>query len=167
MGQCISEAEEDCISRSAARLKKPPMKRRKDFNFWKDMPGELRMEILSYLRPKELVRCSTVSKAWHSMCFDGQLWSNLDTSEYYQDITADALVRIIATAGPFVRDLNLRGCVQLREKWNSKGLADACTNLENFSLEGCRIDRASVHCFFYQNNRLPHINLSGLAGATN
>jgi F-box/leucine-rich repeat protein 2/20 len=167
MGQCISEVEEGCISRSVARLKKPLMKKRKDFNFWKDMPGELRMEILSYLRPKELVRCSTVSKAWHGMCFDGQLWSNLDTSEYYQDITADALVRIIATAGPFVRDLNLRGCVQLREKWNNKGLADACTNLENFSLEGCLIDRSSIHCFLLANNRLVHINLSGLAGATN
>src|SRR5579871_3909767 len=72
MGQCISEVEEDCTSRSVTQLKKPSMKRRKDFNFWKDMPEELRMEILSYLKPKELVRCSTVSKTWHSMCFDGQ-----------------------------------------------------------------------------------------------
>ena len=131
------------------------------------MPSELRVEILAYLQPREIVRCSSISKLWHRTCFDGQLWAKLDTSEFYRDISADALVNIIASAGPFVRDLNLRGCVQLREKWSSKGLADACRNLENFSLEGCLIDRTSIHCFLLQNNRLVHINLSGLAGATN
>ena len=159
------DTEGDCSSRQVKQVKK--LKRRENFNFWGDMPPEIRMEILRYLKPKEIVRCSSVSKSWHAMCFDGQLWSHLDTSEYYQDIPADALVNIITSAGPFVRDLNLRGCVQLRERWNTNGLADACRNLENFSLEGCRIDRTSIHCFLLQNTRLVHINLSGLAGATN
>lgn len=141
--------------------------RRANFNFWGDMPAEIRMHILRYLKPKEIVRCSSVSKSWHAMCFDGQLWSSLDTTEFYRDIPADALVGIITSAGPFVRNLNLRGCVQLREKWSQDGLVDACTNLENFSLEGCRIDRTSVNCFLLQNTRLVHVNLSGLAGATN
>ena len=159
------DTEGDCSSRQVKQVKK--LKRRENFNFWGDMPPEIRTEILRYLKPKEIVRCSSVSKSWHAMCFDGQLWSHLDTSEYYQDIPADALVNIITSAGPFVRDLNLRGCVQLRERWNTNGLADACRNLENFSLEGCRIDRTSIHCFLLQNTRLVHINLSGLAGATN
>ncbi|KAF2652001.1 RNI-like protein [Lophiostoma macrostomum CBS 122681] len=145
--------------------KKTPQ--RPSFNFWADMPTELRMHILRYLNPREIVRCSAVSKAWHSMCFDGQLWSQLDTAEYYRDIPADALVNIVTAAGPFVRDLNLRGCVQLREKWTKTGFLDACRNLENFSLEGCRIDRTSIHYFLLQNSRLVHVNLSGLAGATN
>ncbi|KAH7135532.1 F-box/LRR repeat-containing protein 2 [Dendryphion nanum] len=143
------------------------VQRRDNFNFWADMPPELRMHILSYLKPKEIVRCSSVSKSWHAMCFDGQIWNELDTSDYYRDIPADALVNIITSAGPFVRDLNLRGCVQLREKWNTKDLTKVCQNLENFSLEGCRIDRTSIHCFLLQNPRLVHVNLSGLAGATN
>ncbi|KAF2020497.1 RNI-like protein [Aaosphaeria arxii CBS 175.79] len=143
------------------------IQRRPNFNFWGDMPAEIRMQILQYLKPKEIVRCSSVSKSWHAMCYDGQLWSQLDTADYYRDIPANALVNIITAAGPFVRDLNLRGCLQLREKWNAKGLAQACQNLENFSLEGCRIDRTSIHCFLLQNSRLVHINLSGLAGATN
>jgi F-box/leucine-rich repeat protein 2/20 len=147
-------------------IKKKPQ-RRADFNFWRDMPAEIRMQILRYLRPKEIVRCSSVSKSWHAMCFDGQLWSSLDTTEFYRDIPADALVSIITSAGPFVRHLDLRGCVQLRDKWAKDGLVDACTNLENFSLEGCRIDRTSVNCFLLQNTRLVHVNLSGLAGATN
>jgi F-box/leucine-rich repeat protein 2/20 len=168
MGQCMSgsEAEQDYFSLPVTK-KQPKFKRRENFNFWVDMPSELRIEILSYLQPREIVRCSSISKAWHTMCFDGQLWRNLDTSDFYRDIPADALVKVIASAGPFVRDLNLRGCVQLREFWSSKGIADACRNLENFSLEGCLIDRTSIHCFLLQNTRLVHVNLSGLAGATN
>lgn len=157
------DAEGDYFSRPIKKKAQP----RPNFNFWADMPPEIRMHILRYLKPKEIVRCSAVSKSWHAMCFDGQLWSDLDTSDFYSDITADALVNIITAAGPFVRDLNLRGCVQLREQWNKHGLIEACCNLENFSLEGCRIDRTSIHCFLLQNSRLVHVNLSGLAGATN
>lgn len=159
----IAEVDEDYFSRPV-----PPKKQtRKNLSFWQDMPAELRMEILTYLEPREVVRCSIVSKSWHKMCFDGQLWAVLDTADFYRDISADALVSIITSAGPFVRDLNLRGCVQLRERWHAKGLSDACQNLENFCLEGCRIDRTSIHNFLYQNSRLVHINLCGLAGATN
>ncbi|KAF2680411.1 RNI-like protein [Lentithecium fluviatile CBS 122367] len=157
------EAESDYFSRPI----KKKVERRPNFNFWGDMPPEIRMQILRYLKPKEIVRCSAVSKQWNRMCFDGQLWSDLDTSEFYRDITAGALVNIITSAGPFVRDLNLRGCLQLREQWNKSGFIEACQNLENFSLEGCRIDRTSIHCFLLQNSRLVHVNLSGLAGATN
>jgi F-box/leucine-rich repeat protein 2/20 len=173
MGNCISVDEEDYFSRPITRPKQPKLKRRANFNFWQEMPSELRMQILSYLNPKEIVRCSGISKLWYQMCFDGQLWRDLDTSAYYRDIPGDALVNIISSAGPFVRDLNLRGCVQLRERWGTKGklnpesMIDACRNLENFSLEGCQIDRSSIHCFLLQNHRLVHINLSGLPGATN
>ena len=159
----IAEVDEDYFSRPVTKAKP----RRRDINFWRDLPSELKMEILTYLDPKQIVRCSLVSKAWHQMCFDGQLWSILDTSGFYRDISGDSLVKLITSAGPFVRDLNLRGCVQLRERWNTRDLTDACKNLENFSLEGCRIDRASIHNFLWSSNRLVHINLSGLAGATN
>lgn len=159
------EGQEDYFSRPATQVK--PKLARSDFNFWRDLPFELRLEILSYMQPREVIRCSIVSKAWHKMCFDGQLWAILDTSDFYQDIPGPMLVRIICSAGNFVRDLNLRGCVQLREHWNSKdGLTDACKNLENFSLEGCRIDRNSIHNFLHNGSRLVHINLSGLAGAS-
>ncbi|KAF1352984.1 RNI-like protein [Lizonia empirigonia] len=137
------------------------------FSFWGGLPAEIRMQILRYLPPKHIVRCSRVSKSWHAMCFDGQLWSDLDTSNFYRNISADALINIITSAGPFVKDLNLRGCVQLRERWNKNGFLEACQNLENFSLEGCRIDRSSIHAFLLSNARLVHVNLSGLAGATN
>jgi len=101
------------------------------------------------------------------MCFDGQLWASLDTSGFYQDIPHDALIKIISSAGPFVRDLNLRGCVQLQDRWSVQGLRDACRNVENFTLEGCRIDRGSLQTFLLQNSRLVTLNLGGLKSVTN
>ena len=163
----VAGVVEDYFSKPIARVKE--LRKRKNFNFWGEMPQEIAMHILQFLRPKEIVRCSAVSKAWHRMCFDGQLWMNLDTQEYYQDIPAKSLTNIMKTAGPFVRDLNLRGCVQMPEQWDldANSLSEACTNLEYFSLEGCRIDRMSVHAFLIRNRRLVHINFCGMKGLTN
>ncbi|KAL1858374.1 hypothetical protein Plec18167_006894 [Paecilomyces lecythidis] len=139
------------------------------FDFWKDMPDELKMRIFQYLTPQEIVRCSTVSKTWHEMCFDGQLWTSVDASEYYSRISSDSLVKILTSGGPFIRDLNLRGCIQLRDKWATEGetISAACRNLVNFSLEGCRIDKTSIHYFLLRNNRLEQVNLSGLPAVSN
>jgi F-box/leucine-rich repeat protein 2/20 len=138
-------------------------------DFWLDMPIEIKMAVFQYLSPKELVRCSRVSKSWNSMCFDGQLWASLDTSVYYRDIPSEALVKIITSAGPFLRDLNLRGCIQLQEAWISDGerISDACRNLVNISIEDCRIDKTSIRYFLIRNPNLVHINLSGLTTVTN
>jgi len=125
------------------------------------------MHVLAMLEPKELVRCSAVSKAWHKMCYDGQLWYNLDTQAFYRDIPAEGLANIIKQAGPFAKDLNLRNCVQLWKKWQTSGLIDACRNLENLSLQDSHIDRSSVHSFLHQNINLQHINLSNLKDITN
>lgn len=133
------------------------------------MPDELKVEIFRFLNPKEIVRCSAVSKQWYKMCFDGQLWTSLDASEFYKDIPGESLVKILTSAGPFVKDLNLRGCVQMKERWgtDSAKITDACRNLEYFSIEGCRIDRSSLHFFLLRNPRLIHINLSGLSTLNN
>ncbi|KAK4693677.1 F-box and leucine-rich repeat protein 2/20, partial [Lecanoromycetidae sp. Uapishka_2] len=70
---------------------------------------------------------------------------------------------------PKLKDLNLRGCAQMPESWGQDGqnITDACRNLEYFSLEGCRIDRTSVHYFLLRNPRLVHINFSGMKGLNN
>ena len=158
---------EDYFSKPIVRVKE--IRKRKNFNFWCEMPQEIAIHILQFLRPKDIVKCSAVSKAWHKMCFDGQLWRNLDTEEYYRDIPAASLTTIMTKAGPFVRDLNLRGCAQMPESWGKDGqtISDVCRNLEYFSLEGCRIDRSSVHYFLLRNPRLVHVNLSGMKGLGN
>jgi F-box and leucine-rich repeat protein 2/20 len=135
-----------------------------NFDFWGMMPNELKVQVFQFLTPKEIVRCSAVCKEWHKMCFDGQLWSRLDASKFYRDIPSDTLIKIMTSAGPFVKDLNLRGCVQMRDHWGteSEKIANVCTNLENFWIEGCRIDRSSVHIFLLRNPRLVSINVSGI-----
>jgi F-box/leucine-rich repeat protein 2/20 len=141
----------------------------RSLDFWGDMPQELKIEIFQYLTPQEIVCCSSVSKTWNEMCYDGQLWSKVDTTEYYSKIPSDVLVKLITSGGPFVRDLNLRGCVQMREKWSTDGerMSDLCRNVVKFSLEGCRIDKASIYSFLLRNSRLEYINLSGLTSVTN
>ena len=162
----VNEARPDYFSKPVIRFKK---QRRPNFDFWAEMPNEIKVQVFQFLKPQEVIKCSAVSRSWHKMCFDGQLWKNVDTEEYYQQIPSDSLVKIMTAAGPFVRDLNLRGCVQLREKWGSDGekISDACRNLENFSLEDCKIDRSSVHYFLLRNPRLVHINVSRLDKVNN
>ncbi|KAL3474195.1 hypothetical protein BJX99DRAFT_248412 [Aspergillus californicus] len=143
--------------------------RRKPFDFWGSMPNELGMHIFSYLTPKEVIRCSAVCKWWNKMCYDGQLWSVIDTTDYYRDIPTDALMKIMMSGGPFIKDLNLRGCIQLRDKWlhESEKITNSCRNVVNFSLEGSQIDKTAIHCFFLRNLRLEYINVSGLESVTN
>ena len=113
---------------------------------------------------------SAVSKHWHEMCFDGQLWTSLDCQSYYQQITSEALVKIMLRAGAFVKNLNLRGCVQLRDQWLSLGTRmtnQECRNLENFSIEGCKIERSSIHFFLLRNPKLLHINMPSMQNVNN
>ncbi|KAL4873319.1 hypothetical protein BDV12DRAFT_160829 [Aspergillus spectabilis] len=141
----------------------------KNFDFWGKMPNELGMLIFSHLTPKEIVQCSAVCKWWNKMCYDGQLWTVIDTTDYYRDIPSDALMKLMMSGGPFIKDLNLRGCIQMQEKWltDSEKITDMCRNVVNFSLEGSRIDKTATHCFLLRNQRLQYINLSGLDSVTN
>lgn len=163
----VSGVFEDYFSKPVVRVKEA--KRKPNINFWAQLPHEVSIQILAFLRPKEIIRCSIVSKAWYKLCFDGQLWRKLDTEEYYQDIPAPSITSILTKAGPFIRDLNLRGCAQMPERWGTdvQVITDSCRNLEYFSLEGCRIDRSSVHYFLLRNPRLVHIDFTGLKELTN
>lgn len=142
---------------------------RRNFDFWGGMPDEIKIRVFSFLEPKEIIKASAVSKQWQSWCFDGQLWTKLDFSRIYRDISPESLVKIMTNAGPFAKELNLRGCVQMRERWQLDGprITDLCRNLQYFSLEGCKTDRSTVHQFLVRNPRLVHLNLSGLSTISN
>ncbi|KAK7989713.1 hypothetical protein PG989_010028 [Apiospora arundinis] len=142
--------------------------RRPPYDFWANMPDEIRVHILSYLEPKELVRVSILSKEFHRYCFDGQLWTNFDATEFYQDIPAASLVKIITAAGPFIKDLNLRGCVQVAHEKKTELVVKACQNLVNATLEGCRnLTGATLHSLIKTNERLTNLNLTGLPAVSN
>jgi F-box/leucine-rich repeat protein 2/20 len=164
----LPAVENGTVNNGPITVTSPPAPKRK-IDFWKDMPIEIKMEIFRKLSPTEIVRCSRVSKEWYRMCFDGQLWSSIDATDYYSQISGDALIKIITSGGPFIRDLNLRGCVQLLEKWvaTAERLSDACRNIVSFTLEGCRVDKTALHYFLLRNPRLEFINVSGLSSVSN
>lgn len=135
---------------------------------WETLPHEVCVHVFSYLKPKELVQVSRVSKAVYRLCFDGQLWTSFDASEFYQEIPADSLARIIVAAGPFVKNLNLRGCVQVEHYKRTEIVVKACKNLMNATLEGCRnFQMNTLHALLRNNEKLMHLNLTGLAAVSN
>lgn len=141
---------------------KPP------FPFWDKMPQEIRIAIFAHLEPTELVRVSRVSKTFYKFCFDGQLWTSFNASEFYQNIPADSLARIIVAAGPFIKDLNLRGCVQVEHYRRTEAIVKACKNLMNATLEGCRnFQKTTLHNLLRSNDKLVHLNLTGLYAVSN
>lgn len=173
LGSAASSAEHLNLRTTRTNLyeiSEKPVPKRENFNFWVDLPSEIRIQILGYLPPKEIIRMSAVSKAWHDMCFDGQLWTVLDCQTYYQKITSEALMKIMLRAGAFVKNLNLRGCVQLRDQWLSLGTRmtnQECRNLETFSIEGCKIERSSIHFFLLRNPKLLHLNMPSMQQVSN
>lgn len=147
---------------------KPIRVRRANFDFWGEMPHEIKLAIFAHLEPKQLVRASIVSKDFHKMCFDGQLWTCFDASEFYKEIPAESLAKIIMTAGPFVKDLNLRGCIQVEHYKRADLIVKACRNLKNATFEGCRnFQRSTLHSLLKTNERLANLNLTGLVAVTN
>lgn len=132
------------------------------------MPYELRIQIFSYLEPKELVRVSRVNKAFYKTSFDGQLWTQFDASEFYKEIPAESMSKIIVAAASFIKDLNLRGCIQVEHHRRAELLVNACKNLVHVNLEGCRnLQRATLHGLLKGNERLERLNLTGLTAVTN
>jgi F-box/leucine-rich repeat protein 2/20 len=134
---------------------------------WISLPSELKIRILSYLSPRQLVSVSSVSKEFHKLCYDGQLWSRLDASQFYDRIPADRLAHLIVTAAPFIKYINLRGCVQLHEQWTIDAVANACRNLQIAVLEDCKFQKKTVHFLLNRNPGLVSINLQGLPDISN
>ena len=144
------------------KMKKPA------FNIWAHLPHEIKIHVLSFLLPRELVKASRTSKEIYGMCFDGQLWTSFDASEFYTKIPADSLAKIIVAAGPFIKDLNLRGCVQVEHYKRAEIMVKSCRNLINATLEGCRnFQRAALHNLLKNNHKLANLNLTGLTVVNN
>ncbi|CAH0026831.1 unnamed protein product [Clonostachys rhizophaga] len=158
----------DTQSKSRSRAASAAARKKLEFRFWDTMPHEIQVYIFSFLLPKELVRASRVSKSFYRFCFDGQLWTSLDASEFYKDIPADSLARIISSAGPFIKVLNLRGCVQVEHYKRAEVLVKACKNLMNATLEGCRnFQKGTLHSLLETNQHLVYLNLTGLTAVSN
>ncbi|POS84691.1 hypothetical protein EPUL_004501 [Erysiphe pulchra] len=139
-----------------------------NFDFWAEIPHEVALCIFFYLTPKELVRVSIVCRRFHNLCYDGQLWTYFDASKFYKEISAVSLAKILVSAGPFVKTLNLRGCIQVEHYKRAEAVVKACNNLINTTLEGCRnFQRSTLHSLLMGNIKLVNLNLTGLVAVTN
>ncbi|KAL1889386.1 hypothetical protein Sste5346_008953 [Sporothrix stenoceras] len=153
--------------RSASLPLFSPRPKKTFYQLWNNLPREIKVQVFRLLLPKDLIRISRVNKQFHKLCYDGQLWTTFDASEFYQDIPVESLSKIITAAGPFVKDLNLRGCIQIDKFQDALLMASACANLVNATLEGCLIDFRNLDNLLKRNNRLAHINLAGLSSVKN
>ncbi|KAI9646213.1 hypothetical protein NHQ30_005653 [Ciborinia camelliae] len=162
----VPEIREDYFTQSM--IANPKTYKNNNFKFWEEMPHEIKLHIFAFLKPKELVRASNVCQDFHKTCFDGQLWTCFDASEFYADIPAESLTKIIVSAGPFLKDLNLRGCVQVEHYKRAEVVVKACKNLINATLEGCRnFQKGTLHNLLRSNGSLANLNLTGLSAVTN
>lgn len=153
---------------SALTVAFPLRSKKAIFNVWEHLPRELKIHVLSYMQSTELIVISGTSKEFQQLCYDGQLWQSFDASEFYTKIPAESLARIIVAAGPFIKDLNLRGCVQVEHYRRAEVIVKACQNLINATLEGCRnLQRTTLHGLVRNNSELAHLNLTGLTAVTN
>ncbi|KAK4137308.1 RNI-like protein [Trichocladium antarcticum] len=166
--ELVAQNAERHVTLAVSLLAEEVKKKTTTFDQWAAMPLELKVLVLSFLRPRELVRAAGVSREFHTMCFDGQLWASLDASGFYSEIPAESLTKIIVSAGPFVKDLNLRGCVQVEHHRRAEQMAKTCRNLVSATLEGCQnLQRSTLHGLIRANERLVNLNLTGLAAVNN
>ncbi|EDN10486.1 predicted protein [Histoplasma mississippiense (nom. inval.)] len=79
--------------------------------------------------------------------------------------SSEALIKVITAAGPFLRDLNLRGCAQLENAWLAHGerISDTCRNLVNICIRDSKINRITFHLLIRNNPNLTHVDVSGLS----
>ncbi len=90
--------------------------------------------------------------------YDGSMWRTLDISPFYWDIPLLELMHLIEHASPYVQNLNLRGCTQLKASAHLQ-----VRNLVNASFEGCRFfTSSSLRSLISRNPKLRLLDISGL-----
>ncbi|KAF9015736.1 hypothetical protein BDQ17DRAFT_1341560 [Cyathus striatus] len=126
---------------------------------------------------RELFKLSRVSKSWHALVFDGQLWSDLELHSF-PGIPSTILSKLAKSAGAFIRTLNLSGHTSVLPE-SLIELADnliltlpddtlTFTQLTNINLHGCSsISTRSLHHLLVRSRFVRTVNLKGLAAVNN
>ncbi|PCH34071.1 RNI-like protein [Wolfiporia cocos MD-104 SS10] len=127
---------------------------------------------------KELVKVSRVSRSWHTLVFDGQLWAKLDLRSFPK-LPPAAFAQRARTAGGFVRHIDFTGhdldSSTLFDITShlSRGPSDSgdspCTQLTTINLQGCRKEdiAAALHDLLRTSPLLRNLCLKGLPSVTN
>ncbi|RUS26638.1 hypothetical protein BC938DRAFT_470498 [Jimgerdemannia flammicorona] len=131
------------------------------------LPLELRVRIFQYLNVTDVMRAARVCRSWKMLAYDGTLWSNIDVTPFYKNISGEQLLALGVAAGGFLTVANFRGCIQLTNH-ALRTLAECCPNVHTLQLTGCSsASSASIACFLGQATHLRVLDLSGLVNVSN
>lgn len=127
---------------------------------------------------RELVKFSRVSKTWHSLVFDGQLWEDVDL-QAFPKLPALFLERLAENIGPFVKHLDLSGHTGLASNTLLDMINSLCvrsaptlnftyTQLTTVNLQGCtNLTTQSLHGLLIRSPFLRSLCVKGLRAVTN
>ncbi|KAJ3510745.1 hypothetical protein NLJ89_g4501 [Agrocybe chaxingu] len=127
---------------------------------------------------RELFKLSRVSKGWQSLVFDGELWAHLDLHSF-PGLPPAIIVRIVQSAGTFIRTLNFAGHVHLQPE-NMTSMANGLcmtvpqlsplsyTQLTTINLQGCiGLTTRVLHHLLVRSKCLKTLCVKGLGAVTN
>ena len=118
-----------------------------------------------------------MSKSWQSLVFDGELWTHIDLCSF-PGLPPTTVVRIVESAGTFIRSLNVTGHVHLLPESMSSITDDLClslpdnplayTQLTTLNLQGCfSLTTRSLHHLLVRSKYLETLCVRGLPAVTN
>ncbi|KAG1754755.1 uncharacterized protein EDB91DRAFT_1233625 [Suillus paluster] len=127
---------------------------------------------------RELVKLSRVSKAWRSLVFDGQLWVDVDLKAF-PNLPVPFLLRLAESLGPFIKNMDLTGHVQLDRSTLGQVTTSLCvrsaptidfayTQLLDINLTGCNaLTTQSLHNLVIHSPFLRSLCVKGLKAVDN
>ncbi|PPQ77015.1 hypothetical protein CVT25_014832 [Psilocybe cyanescens] len=126
---------------------------------------------------RELFKLSRVSKGWKALVFDGELWTDIDLRTFHS-LPPALVVRLLQSAGTFVRGLNLAGHVQLHADAMTDITSSLCltvpqaplsyTQITKANFQGCvSLTTRSLHHFLVRSRSLQTLSVKGLSAVTN
>lgn len=127
---------------------------------------------------RELVKLSRVSKAWHSLVFDGQLWMDVDLKAF-PNLPVPFLLRLAETLGPFIKIMDLTGYTKLDHGTLGQVTTSLCvrsaptidfayTQLLDVNLTGCNaLTTQALHNLVIHSPFLRSLCVKGLKAADN
>lgn len=146
----------------AALVRQSSRPQRQFKGLWEGLPEELKLKVLSFLLPKDLIRASATSRGFHKACLDGQLWPTISSLELNNKMAIASMQSLMAKSGPFMKHLSLRGYRLTQAMGPSTIERSNCTNLESLALEGSDMSRTQLKMLLQTNKWLLSLDLKGL-----
>lgn len=107
-----------------------------------------------------------MSKSWRDLCFDGQLWADVDLAPFAAHLSAGTLRLIFNHTAPFINKLSLRNVGSLFSMDLLSTLAaptwqPVMLTLTTLDLRCCKLDHRAITAIIQNAPRLRSINLKG------